>query len=332
MHFRQWKRRDFITLLGGAALAWPLSARAQQPAMPVVGFLHAGSAEPNINLVAAFRKGLGEVGFVEGQNLAIEFRWAAGQDARLPDMAADLVRQRVAVIVTPASTPAALAAKAATTTIPIVFSTGGDPVALGLVSSLNRPGGNVTGITFMTVELTAKRLGLLRELVPGATRLFALANPHYAFAEAITKDLEAASATLGLHIEIVHASTDREIDEAFATMVRNRAEGLLMTPDPFFTNRRAQIVTLATRHALPTASAIREFVQAGGLLSYGPSLPDTYRQAGIYTGRILKGEKPTDLPVTQPTKFELTINLTTARALGLTVPDKLLALADEVIE
>src|SRR5262249_31030422 len=289
--------------------ACPLHARSSRR-MPLVGLLHDGSDEPNINLVAAFRKGLGEVGFVEGQNLAIEFRWAAGQDARLPDMAADLVRQRVAVIVTPASTPAALAAKAATTTIPIFFSTGGDPVALGLVSSLNRPGGNVTGITFMTVELTAKRLGLLRELVPGATRLFALANPHYAFAEAITKDLEAASATLGLHIEIVHASTDREIDEAFATMVRNRAEGLLMTPDPFFTNRRAQIVTLATRHALPTASAIRN-----GLLSYGPSLPDTYRQAGIYTGRILKGEKPTDLPVTQPTKFELTINLTTARAL-----------------
>jgi ABC-type uncharacterized transport system substrate-binding protein len=324
-------RRAFIALLGGAAAAWPLAARAQQP-MPVIGFLHAGSPEPNVNLVAAFHKGLGEVGFVEGQNLTIEFRWAAGQDARLADMAADLVRRRVAVIVTPASTPAALAAKAATTTIPIVFSTGGDPVALGLVSSLNRPGGNATGITFMTVELTAKRLGLLRELVPGAARFFALANPHYAFAEAIINDLEAAGAALGLHLEIVRASTDREIEEAFATMVRNGAEALLLTPDPFFTNRRAQISTLAIRHALPMASAIREFVQAGGLLGYGPSFPDIYRQAGIYTGRVLKGEKPTDLPVTQPTKFELVINLTTARALGLTVPDRLLAIADEVIE
>jgi len=322
------RRREFLS---GAA-TWPLAARAQQAEMPVIGFLHAGSPEPNINLVAAFHKGLGEVGFVAGQNLAIEFRWAAGQDARLADMAADLVRHRVAVIVTPASTPAALAAKAATTTIPIVFSTGGDPVALGLVSSLSRPGGNATGITFMTVELTAKRLGLLRELVPGAARFFALVNPHYAFAEAIIKDLEVTGATLGLHIEIVHASTNREIEEAFATMVQHRAEALLMTPDPLFTDRRVQVSTWATRHALPTASANREFVQAGGLLSYGPSFPDIYRQAGIYTGRILKGEKPTDLPVTQPTKFELVINLTTARALGLTVPDRLLAIADEVID
>jgi len=324
-------RRAFITLLGGAAAVWPRATRAQQP-MPVIGFLHAGSPEPNVNLVAAFRKGLGETGFVAGQNLAIEFRWAAGQEARLGDMADDLVRRRVAVIVTPASTPAALAARAATTTIPIVFATGGDPVALGLVASLNRPGGNATGMTFMTVELTTKRLGLLRELVPGAARFFALANPHYAFAEAIAKDLEAAGATLGLKIEVVHASTDEEIDKAFATMVRNRADALLLTPDPFFTNRRAQIVTLATRHALPVASAIREFVQAGGLMSYGPSFPDTYLQAGIYTGRILRGDKPADLPVMQPTKFDLVVNLTTARALGLTVPDKLLALADEVIE
>src|SRR5262245_3719282 len=228
-------------------------------------------------------------------------------------MAADLVRRRVAVIVTPASTPAALAAKAATTTIPIVFSTGGDPVALGLVSSLNRPGGNATGVTFMTVELTAKRLALLRELVPGAARFFSLVNPRSAFAEAITKDVEAAGATLGLPIEIVHASTNREIEEAFATMVRNRAEALLMTPDPFLTNRRVQILTWATRHGLPTVSVTREFVEIGSLLSYGPSLPDTYRQAGIYTGRILKGEKPTDLPVAQSTKFEMIINLTTAK-------------------
>jgi putative tryptophan/tyrosine transport system substrate-binding protein len=298
----------------------------------VVGFLHAGSPEPNVSFVAAFRAGLGETGYVEGQNLTIEFRWAAGQDARLPEMAADLVRRPAAVIVTPASTPAALAVKAATTTIPIVFTTGGDPVALGLVASLNRPGGNATGVTFMTVELTAKRLGLLRELVPGATRLFALVNPHYALAEAITKDVQAAGSRFGLQVEILHASADREIDAAFATLVQNRADALLLTPDPFFTNRRAQIVTLATRHALPVVAAIREFAEAGGLLSYGPSFRDTYRQAGIYTGRILKGEKPADLPVMQPTKFELVINLTTARALGIAIPNTLLALADEVIE
>jgi putative tryptophan/tyrosine transport system substrate-binding protein len=320
------RRRKFISLLGGAA-AWPLAARAQQrSAMPVIGFLHAGSPEPNVNLVAAFRNGLGEVGFAEGQNLAIEFRWAAGEDARLHDMAADLVRRRVDVIVTPASTPAALAAKAATTTIPIVFTT------LGLVASLNRPGGNATGVTFMGVELTAKRLGLLHELVPGAARIFALANPNYAFAETIATDLTAAAATLGLHIEVVHARTIREIDEAFATMVRSRADALLMTADPFFTNRRTQIVTLATRHGLPTIFVNREFVQAGGLLSYGADFPGTYRQAGVYTSRVLKGEKPADLPVTQPTKLELVINLATARALGIAIPNTLLVIADEVIE
>jgi putative ABC transport system substrate-binding protein len=327
------RRREFITLLGGGAAAWPLAARAQQrSAMPVIGFLHAGSPEPNVNLVAAFRNGLGEVGFVEGQNVAIEFRWAAGEDARLPDMAADLVRRRVNVIVTPASTPAALAAKAATTTIPIVFTTGGDPVALGLVASLNRPGGNVTGVAFMSVELTAKRLGLLHELVPGAARIFALANPNYAFAETIAADLTAAAATLGLHIEVVHAGTIREIDEAFATMVRSRADALLLAADAFFTNRRTQIVTFATRHGLPTIFASQVFVQAGGLLSYGADLPGTYRQAGVYTGRVLKGEKPADLPVTQPTKLELVINLATARALGITIPNTLLVIADEVIE
>jgi putative ABC transport system substrate-binding protein len=326
------RRREFITLLGGAAVAWPVGARAQRAVMPVIGFLHAGSPEPNVNLVAAFRKGLGEVGFVEGQNLAIEFRWAAGEDARLQGMAADLVRRRVAVIVTPASTPAALAAKTITTTIPIVFTTGGDPVALGLVASLNRPGGNATGVTFLTVELTAKRLGLLRELVPRAARIFALANRNYAFGETTATNLTAAAATLGLHIEVVHAGTVREIDEAFATMTRDRADALLITGDPLFFSRRAQIVTLATRHGLPTVFAVREFVQAGGLLSYGPDFPDTYRQAGVYTGRVLKGEKPADLPVEQPTKFDFVINLTTAKALGLAVPDKLLALADEVIE
>ena len=324
------RRRDFISLVGGAA-AWPRAARAQQP-IPVVGFLHAGSPEPNVNFVVAFRTGLGKTGYVEGQNLAIEFRWAAGQNARLPEMAADLVRRQVAAIVTPASTPAALAAKAATTTIPIVFTTGGDPISLGLVASLNRPGGNATGVAFMTVELTAKRLSLLHELVPGAARVIALVDPNYALAEAIIKDLQEARATLGLQVEILYAGTAREIDAAFATMVQKRADALLMTASPFFTNRRVQIVTLATRHALPVLYDIREFAEAGGLMSYGPSFRDIYQQAGIYTGRILKGERPADLPVMQPTKFELVINLTTARALGITVPNMLLARADEVIE
>ena len=331
MQFNRLKRREFIGLLGGAA-AWPLVARTQQPAIPAVGFLHAGSPEPNVNFVLAFRTGLGKTGYVEGQNLAIEFRWAAGQNARLPEMAADLVRRQVAAIVTPASTPAALAAKAATTTIPIVFTTGGDPISLGLVASLNRPGGNATGVAFMTVELTAKRLSLLHELVPGAARVIALVDPNYALAEAIIKDLQEARATLGLQVEILYAGTAREIDAAFATMVQKRADALLMTASPFFTNRRVQIVTLATRHALPVLYDIREFAEAGGLMSYGPSFRDIYQQAGIYTGRILKGERPADLPVMQPTKFELVINLTTARALGITVPNMLLARADEVIE
>jgi len=331
MQSGQLNRREFITLLGGATTC-PFVARAQQAAIPVVGFLHAGSPEPNVNFVVAFRTGLGKTGYVEGQNLAIEFRWAAGQDARLPEMAADLVRRQVAAIVTPASTPAALAAKAATTTIPIVFTTGGDPISLGLVASLNRPGGNATGVAFMTVELTAKRLSLLHELVPGAARVIALVDPNYALAEAIIKDLQEARATLGLQVEILYAGTAREIDAAFATMVQKRADALLMTASPFFTNRRVQIVTLATRHALPVLYDIREFAEAGGLMSYGPSFRDIYQQAGIYTGRILKGERPADLPVMQPTKFELVINLTTARALGITVPNMLLARADEVIE
>jgi putative ABC transport system substrate-binding protein len=311
---------------------WPLAARAQQPSMPVIGFLHAGSPEANVTLVQAFREGLAESGYVDGQNAMIQFRWAGGQDPRLAEMAADLVRGRAAVIVTPASTPAALAAKAATNTIPIVFTTGGDPVALGLVRSLNRPGENATGMTFMTVELTAKRLGLLRELVPGGRRLFALVNPRYALADAITKDVQVAGSNFGLDIEILHAATEREIDKAFAVLIDKRADALLVAPDPYFTNRRRQIVTLAIRHAVPAVYAIREFAEAGGLLSYGPSFPDMYRQTGIYTGRILKGEKPADLPIMQPTKFELVVNLTTAKVLGLTIPNTLIALADEVIE
>jgi putative ABC transport system substrate-binding protein len=325
------KRRQFITLLGGAA-AWPLVARAQQPALPVIGYLHSASPELNLNLVAAFHKGLGETGFVEGRNVAIEFRWGAGQDDRLPELAADLVRRRVAVIVTPASTPAALAAKAATATIPIVFATGADPVALGLVKSLNRPGGNATGIGFQTVELTAKRLGLLRELTPQATRFVALVNPNSAFTDAIVKDVQASAAILALPVEIFHAGTIREIDAAFTDLVQQTGGALLVSPDPFLTSRRAQIVTLAARNALPVMYNIREYVDAGGLISYGPNFANVYQQTGIYTGRVLKGEKPTDLPVAQPTKFELVVNLITARALGLTVPPTLLALADEVIE
>jgi len=324
------KRRDFITLLGGAALAWPLSARAQQPAMPVVGVLHSGSSEQYANLMTAFRKGLSETGYVEGQNVAIEFRWAAGQDDRLPELAADLIRRRVAVIATPASTSAALAAKAATTTIPVVFTTSGDPVALGLVASINRPGGNATGIIGLTVETMAKRLGLLRELVPQVARFVALVNPNSSLTEVMVNDLGASGG--GPPVEILYAGTNLEIDAVFAQLVQKPGGALLVSPDPFFVNRRAQLVTLAARHALPVIYPVREFVDIGGLMSYGPNFANIVREAGIYTGRILKGEKPADLPVLQPTKLELVINLQTTKLLGLTIPDKLLALADEVIE
>jgi putative tryptophan/tyrosine transport system substrate-binding protein len=324
------KRREFISLIGGA-VAWPLTARAQRPAVPVIGFLHSGSPEPNVNFVTAFRKGLSEIGYADGRNVAIEFRWAEGRDDRLPELAADLIRRGVAVIATPASTPAALAAKAATTTIPIVFTTGGDPVALGLVASLNRPGGNITGITFMTVELTAKRLGLLHDLVPTARRFAALVNPNSPFIETV-KDLQSAALTLRLQIETLYAGTSREIDAILTKFAQEPGGALLMTPDAFFTNRRAQLVTLAARYALPAIYPIREFTEIGGLMSYGPNFADAYRQAGIYTGRILKGEKPADLPVTQPTTFEFVLNLQTARLLGIAVAPTLLALADEVIE
>jgi len=282
--------------------------------------------------VAAFRKGLAEAGYVEGQNVAIEFRWAAGHDDRLPELAADLIRRRVAVIATPLSTQAALAAKAATTTIPIVFGTGGDPVALGLVTSFNRPGGNVTGISFMTAEMGAKLLGLLHELVPQAARFVALVNPTSSLAEPFIKDLQGGARSLGLQAEVLYAGTDREIDAAFATLVQKRADALLIAPDALFTSRRAELAALSLRHAVPATHVIREFAEAGGLMSYGPNLANAYQQTGIYTGRVLKGEKPADLPVQQPIKFELVINLKTAKALGLNVPDKLLALADEVIE
>ena len=324
-------RRDVITLLGGAAAAWPRAVRAQQPAVPVIGFLHSGSPEPSVNQVAAFRKGLREAGYVEGQNVAIEFRWAAGQDDRLPDLAVDLIRRRVAVIATPGSTPAALAAKAATTTITIVFAIGTDPVAMGLVASLNRPGGNATGVSFQNVELVAKRLGMLRELAPGANRFVALVNPNTAFIDAIVEELQASASGLGLSIEILRAGTGREIDAAFVNL-QKPGVALLVGPDAVFTSRRAQIVTLATRHVLPAIYYAREFAEIGGLISYGPNLADVYQQTGIYVGRVLKGEKPADLPVVQPTKFELVVNLNTARALGISIPSTLLATADEVIE
>jgi putative ABC transport system substrate-binding protein len=324
------RRREFITLLSGVAVGWPFAARAQQPAMPVIGFLHSGSPEPIANRVAAFRKGLGEAGYVEGQNVAIQFRWAAGQDDRLPDLAADLVRQQVAVITTPGSTAASLAAKAATTTIPIVFLVGSDPVALGLVASLNRPGGNVTGVNIRLEELVAKRLGMLREVAPSANRFVALVNPNTAFTDAVVNELQTSAS--GFPIEILRASTGREIDAAFANLVQKPGGALLVGPDALFVSRRAQIVTLAARHALLAIYPTRDYAEIGGLMSYGPNLADGYHQTGVYVGRVLKGEKPADLPIVQSTKFELVINLNTARALGLTVPASLLAIADEVIE
>jgi putative ABC transport system substrate-binding protein len=325
------QRRSFLTLLSGAAAAWPLAARAQQPAMPVVGYLGAASPEAFVNLVAAFRKGLSETGYVEGRNVVIEFRWAHSDYARLPELAADLVRRRVAVIVAPASTPAALAAKAATATIPIVIA-GADPVQSGLVTSLNRPGGNVTGIHTMNPELMPKRLGLLHELLPGAARFSVLVNPNNPTAASMVTDLQAAAVIIGRQIEVFTASTNREIDTAFATLVQKRAAALLVTPDALFDNRRVQLTSLATHHRVPAIYSKREDTEAGGLMSYAPNTADMHRHAGVYTGRILKGEKPADLPVMQPTKFELVINLQTAGLLGITVPATLLATADEVME
>ena len=327
------KRREFITLLGGAAATWPVGARAQQPAIPVVGFLHTGSPEPFANLVAVFRKGLSETGHVEGQTVAIEYRWAQNDYKRLPELAADLVRRRVAVIATPIGMEAALAAKAATTTIPIVFSVGTDPVQTGLVASLNRPGGNITGIANLTAELTGKRLGLLHELLPRAARFGVLVNPNNPVTtRSAVADAQPAAAAIGRQIEVVSAGTDRDIDTAFATLVQTRTDALLVNADPLFVGRRVQVTTLAARHVLPTIYPVREFADAGGLMSYGPSNAERYRQVGIYTGRILKGEKPADLPVMQPTKLEFIINLPTARVLGLDMPPMLLARADEVIE
>jgi putative tryptophan/tyrosine transport system substrate-binding protein len=322
------RRREFITLLGGAA-ACPLAARAQQPALPVVGFLRDVSL-PLPDRVTAFHQGMKETGYVEGQNVAIEYRSAEGQTDRLPLLVADLLRRQVALIV--GNTPAALAAKAATTTVPIVFASGGDPVKLGLVASLNRPGGNVTGVSFISLELGTKHLGLLRELRPGAARIAVLVDPKSPTTEPFVSQVRAAASVIGQQIEVLYVSSDREMETALTTLVHRGADALLVGGGGLMYSRREQIVALAARHRIPAMYILRDYVAAGGLMSYGASTTDAYRQAGIYAGRILKGEKPADLPVVLGAKFELVINLTTAKALGLEVPDRLLALADEVIE
>jgi len=326
------RRRDFIAGLGGAAV-WPLAARAQQRAMPVIGYLHLGSPEAVSHLVTAFRKGLGETGYVEGQNVSIEYHWLAGQYERLPAVMADLVRRRVTLIATPGATDAAIAAKAATATISIVFGVADDPVKLGLVASLARPGGNATGINFFAQELTAKRLGLLHELVPRATRIAVLVNPANAFPESTLREqVQEAARVLGMQIVVLNASTISEIDAAFAALAREHADALFVAGEPFLFSRRVQIVTLAARDRVPATYVAREHVEIGGLMSYGTNNADTWRQVGIYVGSILKGTKPADLPVMQSTKFEFLINLSTARALGIEVSPMLLAHTDEVIE
>jgi putative ABC transport system substrate-binding protein len=324
------RRREFITLLGGAA-AWPLAARAQQPAMPVVGFLSTRSAADSAPVIAAFQGSLKELGFAVGQNIRVEYHWAGGQHDRLQQLATDMVRARVAVIVA-IGPPAAVAAKAATATIPIVFTVGSDPVDAGLVASLGRPGANATGINIFSAELGAKRLGLLHDLMPAVSVVALLVNPHFPNIGAYVGEVEAAARVIGLQIRVVSASNEDEIDAAFETILQMHADAVLVAVDPFLTSRRHQIVTLAARHATPAIYEAREFPAAGGLMSYGTSLTDAYRLVGVYVSRILKGEKPSELPIVQPTKFELVINLKTAKALGLTIPPGVLAIVDEVIE
>jgi putative ABC transport system substrate-binding protein len=327
------RRRDFITLIGGAAIGWPLAARAQRPAMPVIGFLGAVSPTGFSERLQAFHQGLKDTGYAEGSNIEIEYRWAENQLDRLPAMAADLVRRQVAVIVTSGGTAPTLAAKAATATIPGVFAIPEDPVKLGLVTSLARPGGNLTGVNFFFGELVAKRLQILRELVPAMTRVAMFVNPaNPARAELHAREAETAGRAMGLHIQVYNVGSSRDIDVAFADLTRERPDALFVSPDPFFTIRRVQLATLAARHAIPTSFSARDPVDAGGLVSYGPDINVAYRQTGVYTGRILKGAKPADLPVMQSSKFELIINARTAQMLGLTVPPTLLATADEVIE
>jgi putative ABC transport system substrate-binding protein len=326
------RRREFIWLFGGAAVLWPLAVYAQQRPMPVIGFLNVASPGPLRQQIAAFREGLKESGYVEGQNVAVEYRWAEGQYDRLPELAADLVRQQVSVIFVGGGAPAELAVKAATTTIPIVFSTGGDPVRSGLVASLNQPSGNITGVYHFATGLEAKRLGLLHEMLPKATPIAVLINPNYADAENQLRDVQEAAARLGVQLVVVRANAESDFNAAFSTVVQQRSGALLVCASPFFNNRREQLVVLAARHALPTIYEWRDFAAAGGLMSYGTSLADAYRQVGVYTGLILKGAKPADLPIVQATRFEFVINLSTAKALGIEVPPTLLARADEVIE
>jgi putative ABC transport system substrate-binding protein len=326
------RRREFIALVGTTVATLPLTALAQQQAMPVIGFLHPSSADAYASLIPAFRNGLGEAGYVEGQNLIIEYRWAEDQYDRLPALATELVGQRVSVIVTANATAAALAAKAATSTIPIVFIIGGDPVQFGLVATLNRPGGNVTGVSFLSNLLVAKQLEILQEFVPRASEFGLLVNPSNPNAESDTRHAKAAADSLGRNIHVVYASTGGDLDTALAALIERRVAALLVVPDALFVDQREQLAALAARHAIPTIYSNRIYADAGGLISYGASQFDAHRQAGIYVGRILRGEKPADLPVIQPTKFELVINLKTAKALGITIPGTMLARADEVIE
>jgi putative tryptophan/tyrosine transport system substrate-binding protein len=332
MQFDWLKRREFITLLGGAAVTWPVAAYAQQPAMPMIAYLGPISPEAVAGRLRAFREGLKEIGYTEGENVAISYRYAEGQNDQLPAMAIELARRQVSVLIT-GGTPAAFAAKAATTTIPIVFILAEDPVRLGIVASIPRPGGNATGINFVSGELGAKRLELLRELLPGAVRIAVLNNPSdAATAETTVREVEAGARAMGLEVQILNASSNNEIHAAFATIARERPDALFLSSDPLWTSRRVQLATLAARHALPMASQAREVVEAGGLMSYGANVEHAFRQAGVYAGRILKGAKSADLPVVQSSRFELVINADTARMLGIAVPPSLLAIADEVIE